>query len=92
MRGKLLQHPLYESGRGLRSHVELAGAAEGQELQGDQSRLAYYGDHVELTDGGDDFASQIGIGAVIGSKFTWPENNPAVEADYRAHAGEGAAV
>lgn len=40
--------------------------------------LAYYGDHVELTDGGDDFASQIGIGAVIGSKFTWPENNPAV--------------
>ena len=27
MRGKLLQHPLYESGRGLRSHVELAGAA-----------------------------------------------------------------
>lgn len=45
--------------------------------------LAYYGDHVELTDGGDDFASQIGIGAVIGSKFTWPENNPAVEADYR---------
>ena len=34
---------------------------------------AYYGDHVELTDGGDDFASQIGIGAVIGTKFTWPE-------------------
>ncbi|HPR88306.1 MAG TPA: alpha-galactosidase [bacterium] len=34
---------------------------------------AYYGDHVELTDGGDDFASQVGIGAVIGTKFTWPE-------------------
>jgi alpha-galactosidase len=33
---------------------------------------AYYGDHVELSDGGDDFASQIGIGAVIGTKFTWP--------------------
>lgn len=32
----------------------------------------YYGDHVELTRGGTDFASQIGIGAVIGTKFTWP--------------------
>jgi alpha-galactosidase len=32
----------------------------------------YFGDHVELTSGGDDFASQVGIGAVIGSKFTWP--------------------
>ncbi|WP_290534575.1 glycoside hydrolase family 36 protein [Alistipes sp.] len=45
--------------------------------------LAYYGDHVELTDGGTDFASQVGVGAVVGSKFTWPENNPAVKADYR---------
>jgi alpha-galactosidase len=38
--------------------------------------LAYYGDHVELTDGGDDFASQIGTGSVIGTKFTYPEDNP----------------
>lgn len=38
--------------------------------------LAYYGDHIELTDGGNDFASQIGTGAVIGTKFTWPEDNP----------------
>lgn len=34
--------------------------------------VAYYGDHVELTDDGSDFASQIGIGAVLGTKFTWP--------------------
>jgi len=40
--------------------------------------LAYYGDHVELTDGGDDFASQIGTGSVIGTKFTWPKDNPYV--------------
>lgn len=33
---------------------------------------AYYGDHVELSDGGDDFASTVGIGGVIGTKFTWP--------------------
>jgi alpha-galactosidase len=33
---------------------------------------AYYGDHVELSDGGDDFASAVGIGAIIGTKFTWP--------------------
>ncbi|MBR1878004.1 MAG: alpha-galactosidase [Paludibacteraceae bacterium] len=38
--------------------------------------LAYYGDHVELTDGGDDFASQIGTGSVIGTKFTYPKDNP----------------
>lgn len=34
-------------------------------------RTPYYGDHVELSDGGDDFASSIGIGAVVGTKFTW---------------------
>ena len=38
--------------------------------------LAYYGDHVELTDGGKDFASQIGTGSVIGTKFTYPKDNP----------------
>jgi alpha-galactosidase len=37
---------------------------------------AYYGDHVELSDGGNDFASQVGIGAVLGTKFTWPKDNP----------------
>ena len=41
--------------------------------------LAYYGDHVELTDHGDDFASQIGTGSVIGTKFTWPKDNPDVK-------------
>jgi alpha-galactosidase len=39
-------------------------------------KTAYYGDHVELSDGADDFASQIGIGAVLGTKFTWPKDNP----------------
>ena len=32
----------------------------------------YAGDHVELSDGGDDFASSVGIGAVVSTKFTWP--------------------
>ncbi|MEZ0470727.1 glycoside hydrolase family 36 protein [Luteimonas salinilitoris] len=35
---------------------------------------SYAGDHVELSDGGDDFASSVGIGAVISSKFTWPKD------------------
>lgn len=35
---------------------------------------AYAGDHVELSDGGDDFASTVGIGAVVSTKFTWPED------------------
>ena len=38
--------------------------------------LAYYADHVELSDGGLDFASQVGVGGVIGTKFTWPKVNP----------------
>jgi alpha-galactosidase len=48
---------------------------------------AVYGDHVELSemsrsgkDGWDehgrDFASTIGTGGVVGTKFTWPDNNP----------------
>lgn len=37
---------------------------------------AYYGDHVELSDNASDFASSFGIGAVLGTKFTWPEDNP----------------
>jgi alpha-galactosidase len=39
-------------------------------------KAAYYGDHVELSDGGNDFATQVGIGAVLGTKFTWPKDNP----------------
>jgi alpha-galactosidase len=48
---------------------------------------AIYGDHVELTrisgantdneqDVGDDFASTLGTGGVLGTKFTWPDNRP----------------
>jgi alpha-galactosidase len=48
---------------------------------------AIYGDHVELTevqlsntqhevDKGKDFASEVGVGAVVGTKFTWPGYGP----------------
>jgi len=48
---------------------------------------AVYGDHVELTrvlgantghevDVGKDFASSLGTGAVLGTKFTWPDYGP----------------
>ena len=40
--------------------------------------IAYYGDHIELSDEGSDFASQLGVGAVLGTKFTWPADNPTV--------------
>lgn len=33
---------------------------------------AYHGDHVELSDNKNDFASTVGIGGVIDTKFTWP--------------------
>jgi alpha-galactosidase len=39
-------------------------------LHGDA--LAYFGDHVELSDGRQDFASTLGIGGVVGTQFTWP--------------------
>jgi alpha-galactosidase len=50
-------------------------------------RAAVYGDHVELTrmigantdneqDIGDDFASTLGTGGVLGTKFTWPDYGP----------------
>jgi len=41
----------------------------------------YAGDHVELSDEGRDFASSVGIGAVVSTKFTWPNDtdNPSGE-------------
>ncbi len=43
---------------------------------------AYYGDHVELSDNASDFASSFGIGAVLGTKFTWPHDNPHASGSY----------
>ena len=47
---------------------------------------AVYGDHVELTamdrignnwrEHGEDFASTIGVGGVVGTKFVWPDPGP----------------
>ena len=34
---------------------------------------AYLGDMVELSDGGDDFASTLGVGGVVSSNFVWPD-------------------
>jgi alpha-galactosidase len=39
-------------------------------LHGDAT--PYFGDHVELSDGRNDFASTVGIGGVVGTQFTWP--------------------
>ena len=39
-------------------------------------KTAYYGDHIELSDNGNDYETQLGIGAVPGTKFTWPKDNP----------------
>ncbi len=36
----------------------------------------FSGDHVELSDGRDDFASTYGIGAIPSTKFTWPKDVP----------------
>ncbi len=44
-------------------------------LMGDE--LPYFGDHVELSDGGNDFASTVGVGGVIGTEFRWPPNDSA---------------
>jgi len=39
-------------------------------LLGDST--AYFGDHVEMSEGGTDFASTFGVGGVIGTNFGWP--------------------
>jgi alpha-galactosidase len=54
---------------------------------------AVYGDHVELTkisgvnsnneqDIGRDFASTVGVGGVLGTKFTWPDYGPKLKNVY----------
>ena len=48
-------------------------------------KTAYYGDHIELSDGGNDYPTQLGIGAVLGTKFTWPKENPRLED--KSHGG-----
>lgn len=35
--------------------------------------VAYFGDHVELTDDANDFASTVGVGGVVGTQFVLPE-------------------
>lgn len=45
-------------------------------------KTAYYGDHIELSEGECDYPTQLGIGAVIGTKFTWPADNPYVDHSY----------
>jgi alpha-galactosidase len=37
---------------------------------------SYAGDHVELSDGRNDFASSYGVGAVLSTKFTYPKDPP----------------
>jgi alpha-galactosidase len=60
-------------------------------------RAAVYGDHVELTrisgassdneqDTGDDFASTLGTGGVLGTKFTWPDYGPKFKNAYLTDA------
>jgi alpha-galactosidase len=56
--------------------------SKGYVLRAMAPNTAYFGDHVELTDNGNDFRTQLGIGAVPGSKFTYPKNDPHVKEDY----------
>lgn len=44
-------------------------------LMGD--KLPYFGDHVELSDGGTDFASTVAVGGVIGTEYRWPPDEKA---------------
>jgi alpha-galactosidase len=61
---------------------------------------AVYGDHVELTriagantdneqDVGNDFASTLGVGGVLGTKFTWPDYGPKYKNVYLDHEKDG---
>ena len=52
---------------------------------------AFAGDHVELSDHHDDFASTVGVGGIVSTKFTWPARSKA-EGFVFADAGEGRRV
>jgi alpha-galactosidase len=41
----------------------------------------YFGDHVELSDSGSDFASAVGVGGIVGTKFTYPTD----QLDHKNH-------
>ena len=56
--------------------------SKGYVLRALAPKLAYYGDHIELSDNENDYPTQLGIGAVIGTKFTWPKDNPYVKHSY----------
>ncbi|MEM9964251.1 MAG: glycoside hydrolase family 36 protein [Asticcacaulis sp.] len=43
---------------------------------------AYAGDHVELSDNGTDFASSVGIGAIVSTKFTYPHEGRGKDANF----------
>ena len=55
-------------------------------LHGDS--IAYFGDHVELSTGGEDFTSTLGVGGVVGTNFAWPgsarQEGPDAPVDPRA--------
>jgi alpha-galactosidase len=51
-------------------------------LMGDQ--LPYFGDHVELSDGGNDFASTVGVGGVVGTQYRWPPDEKLAAGQKRA--------
>jgi alpha-galactosidase len=42
-------------------------------LMGDE--LPFFGDHVELSDNRDDFASTVGVGGVVGTQYRWPPDD-----------------
>jgi alpha-galactosidase len=48
----------------------------------------YYGDHVELSDNKSDFASTVGIGGVVGTKFTWPPDEPVYDRQNKPQKSE----
>lgn len=52
---------------------------KGYVLRAIAPKTAYYGDHVELSDNANDFPTQLGIGSVLGTKFTYPKDNPFVK-------------
>jgi len=43
--------------------------------------IPYNADHLELSDGGRDFASAVGTGSVLNTKFTWPVGSGPISED-----------
>ena len=71
----LSQHAVHEPAGRLRSRSSWQVRHKGKTIKALMGpSAAYAGDHVELSDKANDFASTVGIGGIVSTRYTWPRD------------------